>query len=68
MAHSIARLSPKYCRDIMRWRSLGTTEAEFWVDHLFDFHDEDGDVNTKLKKWGLPNEVRSFPDTQKLII
>jgi hypothetical protein len=35
MAHSVARLSPKYCRDSFRWRSWGWTEARFWAHHLF---------------------------------
>ena len=34
MAHGIARLSPKYCRDHMRWASLGHTESEWWQSHL----------------------------------
>ena len=57
MSHSIARFSPKYCRDKMRWLSLGFTESEFWSEYLFDFHIADGDFNKKLKRWGLPLEV-----------
>lgn len=30
MAHGIARLSPNYCRDAMRWLSLGCSEAAWW--------------------------------------
>lgn len=30
MAHSVARLSPNYCCDGMRWRSLGLSEAVWW--------------------------------------
>lgn len=30
MGHGIARLSPSFCCDQMRFRSLGLTEAEFW--------------------------------------
>jgi hypothetical protein len=34
MAHGIARLSNKYCRDRMRWRTLGTDEAVVWERHV----------------------------------
>jgi hypothetical protein len=57
MAHSIARLSPKYCRDKLRWLSLGKTEAEWWVENLFNFYVEDGESNTKLKYHGLNEDV-----------
>lgn len=30
MAHGIARLSPNYCCDAMRFWSIGQTEAYFW--------------------------------------
>lgn len=30
MANSIARLSPHYCCDMMRWWSLGYSEAQWW--------------------------------------
>ena len=32
MAHGIARLSPNFCCDKMRFRNLGRTEAQFWED------------------------------------
>ncbi|KAJ1913883.1 hypothetical protein IWQ60_009040 [Tieghemiomyces parasiticus] len=34
MAHSWARLSPKYCQDQFRWRSLGTSEPRWWYNHV----------------------------------
>jgi hypothetical protein len=34
MAHSLARLSPNYCRDAMRWRSLGSSEAAWWQRYV----------------------------------
>jgi hypothetical protein len=34
MAHGVARLSPHYCCDAMRWRSLGSSEAAFWQRHV----------------------------------
>jgi len=57
MAHGIARLSPKYCTDDLRWRSLGYTESEIFENTVLDFHEEDGEENTKLKGFGLPNTV-----------
>ena len=30
MGHSVARLSPNYCCDHMRWGSLGSCEAAWW--------------------------------------
>lgn len=35
MAHSVARLSPNYCCDSFRWRTLGRTEARFWAHNVF---------------------------------
>ncbi|KAK9842835.1 hypothetical protein WJX74_003107 [Apatococcus lobatus] len=35
MAHGIARLSPNFCNDRMRFLSLGQSEAEFWHHNLF---------------------------------
>lgn len=34
MGHGVARLSPNYCCDPMRWRSLGSSEARYWSDHV----------------------------------
>ena len=35
MAHSIARLSPKYCgNDWMRLLTLGKTEGKWWLDNV----------------------------------
>ena len=39
-ARSIARLSPAYCCDAFRWRSLGQSEARFWATNLFDVVDD----------------------------
>lgn len=35
MAHSVARLSPLYCCDSFRWRSLGQAEASFWAGNVW---------------------------------
>ena len=39
MAHGVARLSPRFSRDKMRWLSLGQTEAGFWQRNLFNLQD-----------------------------
>ena len=39
MAHGVARLSPLYCCDAMRWRTLGRTEAHFWHHHVLSVAD-----------------------------
>ena len=36
MAHGLARLSPKYCRDFLRIWSLGSSEGSFWYKYLFN--------------------------------
>jgi hypothetical protein len=56
MAHSIARLSSRYCRDKYRWRSLGYTEAEWWDRYLFAWHCEDGPRNELLARQGVFSE------------
>ncbi len=49
MAHSIARLSPKYCTDRMRFGSLGKAEAEWWVDNLLSFDVDVRDIQKIVK-------------------
>ena len=39
MAHGIARLSPNYCCDAMRFWSLGRTEAHFWHRNVLSVQD-----------------------------
>ena len=34
MGHGVARLSPHYCCDVMRWRTLGWYEAAWWHAHV----------------------------------
>ncbi|CAO3611915.1 unnamed protein product [Cunninghamella blakesleeana] len=48
MAHSIARLSPKYANDRYRWLSLGETESSWWDRNVFGYHLLDGSINTNL--------------------
>jgi hypothetical protein len=52
MAHSIARLSPKYARDRYRILSLGTQESQWWKDNVFGWQDTDGSLNLKLYFYG----------------
>lgn len=39
MAHGIARLSPDYCCDAMRFWSIGQTEAYFWHHNVISVPD-----------------------------
>ena len=39
MAHGIARFSPKFCTDKMRFRTLGQSEAAFWQRKVFNIAD-----------------------------
>ena len=39
MAHGIARFSPKYCNDKMRFWTLGQSEAAFWDRTVFSIMD-----------------------------
>lgn len=48
MAHSIARLSPNYCCDQFRWKSLGYSEAEWWWKYVLSWHVKDGPINLQL--------------------
>uniref|UniRef100_A0A383VN26 Endonuclease/exonuclease/phosphatase domain-containing protein n=1 Tax=Tetradesmus obliquus TaxID=3088 RepID=A0A383VN26_TETOB len=56
MAHSVARLSPNYCCDGMRWRSLGSSEAAWWQRHVLAVM-EPCSVNSYLLQAGLPQQV-----------
>ncbi|KAJ9055849.1 hypothetical protein DSO57_1039020 [Entomophthora muscae] len=63
MAHSIARLSPVFCCDRYRWRSLGFSEAEWWWKYLFSWHVGDGPVNEVLAA-AMP-ELANYPGILK---
>ncbi|WIA35111.1 hypothetical protein OEZ86_003596 [Tetradesmus obliquus] len=56
MAHSVARLSPNYCCDGMRWRSLGSSEAAWWQRHVLAVM-EPCSVNSYLLQARLPQQV-----------
>jgi hypothetical protein len=71
MAHGIARLSPNYCCDRMRFLSVGRDEAVIWErsvlsvrDPRYDFvgdasmtESEIAPVNAQLLRWGCPADV-----------
>uniref|UniRef100_A0A1D2A2B6 Endonuclease/exonuclease/phosphatase domain-containing protein n=1 Tax=Auxenochlorella protothecoides TaxID=3075 RepID=A0A1D2A2B6_AUXPR len=66
MAHGVARLSPSYCCDRMRFRFLGSTEGEVWQDKILSVpdprysepHATDALApNPHVLAWGLPPQV-----------
>ncbi|ORZ15909.1 hypothetical protein BCR42DRAFT_416129 [Absidia repens] len=48
MAHSIARLSPKFARDRYRLLSLGESESTWFDRNILGHHVMDGPINTRL--------------------
>ncbi|KAI8476050.1 MAG: hypothetical protein J3K34DRAFT_402783 [Monoraphidium minutum] len=58
MANGVARLSPHYCCDDLRWRTLGMSEARYWQRHVFSFAGTDPSlVNAHFLALGLPRDV-----------
>mmetsp|Transcript_8371 Transcript_8371/g.25104 ORF Transcript_8371/g.25104 Transcript_8371/m.25104 type:complete len:379 (+) Transcript_8371:2625-3761(+) len=73
MAHGVARLSPHYCCDVMRWRSLGSSEAQWWDRYVLSASDnawqpvsdqvrgqevtQEGAGNARLKALGVREDV-----------
>ncbi len=55
MAHGIARLSPNYCCDIMRWKSIGYYEAQVWQRLVFD--NRGGPPSPVLRGYGLSQQT-----------
>lgn len=49
-ANSLARLSPNYCTDHMRWLSLGWFEAEIWAKYVLGCAADPADPG-KLNAW-----------------
>lgn len=70
MGHGIARLSPNYCCDQLRFRNLGFTEAQVWDKYVLQQRDQQyliendgkphasvsGQMNTMLSSLGLAEE------------
>ncbi|ORZ36738.1 Endonuclease/exonuclease/phosphatase [Catenaria anguillulae PL171] len=57
MAHGIARLSPNFCNDSMRWRTLGSTEAEWLTRNVLAQPAKDMPFNPALLSLNLPPAV-----------
>eukprot|EP00835_Amoeboradix_gromovi_P000925 NODE_35_length_31537_cov_0.293403.p7 type:complete len:376 gc:universal NODE_35_length_31537_cov_0.293403:28922-27795(-) len=57
MGHGIARFSPSYCNDQMRWKSIGYSESEFFYDRVLKFNVSDGELNCNLQGYSLSEEV-----------
>lgn len=56
LGNGVARLSPNYCNDVMRFGSLGWFEAEMWERYLLKVQDPAAS-NTWLSRFGLPEAV-----------
>ena len=70
MGHGIARLSPNFCCDKMRFWSIGQSEAAVWDDLIFQQNDphylttpnsqtvgSKSHMNERLRAYGLPVEA-----------
>lgn len=62
MGNGAARLSPSFCTDHLRFKTLGICEARFWHENLFSVleasTENDGKrINKKLLKWGVDEEL-----------
>ena len=70
MAHGIARLSPNYCCDAMRFWSIGQTEAYFWHHKVFSVTDprhvpeRDGEILGESSPWLSGDEARTSTSAQ----
>lgn len=67
MAHGIARLSPRYCCDRMRFRTLGTTEGEWFRKNFLEVKESRPPTNHRqmLTSFGFSNSecmVLTNPD------
>lgn len=57
--HGITRFAPFLCRDHLRFRTIGTSEARFWFENLFSVSESELQansrevVNDKLIEWGF---------------
>lgn len=74
MGHGIARLSPHYCCDSLRWRSLGMEEGVVWEKYVLACRDDayhpDNDDNKmkekeKEKSDGNSNDENAKQQQQK---
>lgn len=51
MGHGVARFHPRFCRDSLRWRTMGSSEAAWWNRQLFSFTTEMGSQNIYLTRF-----------------
>jgi endonuclease/exonuclease/phosphatase family metal-dependent hydrolase len=51
LGHGMARFHPRFCRDSLRWRTMGSSEAAWWHRNLFSFTVSDGPLNERLAKF-----------------
>ena len=58
MGHGIARFSPKFCTDKMRFWSLGQAEAVFWDRNVFQVLDT-GTASTQDGKQSSADVMQS---------
>jgi len=66
MAHGIARFSPKYCKDKMRFWSIGQSEAEFWDHTVFKVMDPDTipEQDSLVQQRSSPADATQAADNQ----
>lgn len=51
LGHGVARFHPRFCRDSLRWRTMGSSEASWWHRNLFSFTTTDGEYNERLRRF-----------------
>lgn len=68
MAHGIARFSRHYCRDSMRWKSIGYSEASWWIKNVLSVT-QYGDANPRLLNFvsSSTSMMLSENDAQRLV-
>ena len=61
MANGVARLSPNYCCDALRFGSLGLSEAQWWHRHVLAVRSDapNPPPNRTLMRWGLDERTAS---------
>mmetsp|Transcript_5423 Transcript_5423/g.13831 ORF Transcript_5423/g.13831 Transcript_5423/m.13831 type:complete len:460 (-) Transcript_5423:125-1504(-) len=52
MGHGIARMSPQHCGDGLRWRTLGMSEGQFWLEAVLAVQDPEWGHRGGGRAWG----------------
>ncbi|KAJ2781620.1 hypothetical protein H4R18_002764 [Coemansia javaensis] len=60
-AHSLARLLPRYACGWYRFRTLGMSEPEWWVQNVLSWYAQDGAVNRRLAAEAPADPAQRFP-------